>query len=155
MDSRILNKKGLTVLEVMVAIAILSVLLSMIIISSKRRINMAMLEGTVNEMMSIAQASLDYHNSQGNWPVATTDLFPTYMAAVRYSPFGGKYQINSLGDSVNVLTTVPSGLAEKYYQGALLEILPGVDLDTIEISQQLPNEFSGRLEYEKKYRYQQ
>jgi len=76
--------------------------------------------------------------------------------AVTSSPFGGKYQIIiGLNNSVTISTTVPSGLAEHYYQGALLEILPGNGQDTIEITQPLPNEFSGRLEYENKYLYQQ
>ncbi len=143
-------------LEVTLAAAIVCMLLLMVIANGKTRVNKAMLERTVNEMMAIAQASLDYYNSRGVWPVFPGNLAPTYMyAAVTSSPFGGNYLINNLNNTVSVSTTVPSGLAENYYQGALLEITPGVGRDTIEITQQLPNQFSGRLEYEKKYRYQQ
>jgi len=118
----------------------------------KTRISKAKLEQTVNEMMSLAQASLDFYNSQGHWPMTPGDLSPTYMyAAVTSSPFGGKYQINSLNNAVTILTTVPSGLAQNYYQGTLLEISPGATNDTILISQRLPNEFSGRLEYERRH----
>jgi len=155
MDSRILNIKGISVLEVLVAVAILGMLFAMVIVNANSRINKSKLERTVNEMMSIAQASLDYHNTQGSWPETTSDLTPAYMSAVSFSPFEGEYQINNVNNTVTVSTTVPSGLAKNYFHGALLEVIPGVGQDTIEITQQLPNEFSGRLEYEKKYRYQQ
>ena len=134
MDSRILIKKGFSVLEAMVAVAILSMLFSMITENAKTRINKAMLERTVNEMMSIAQESIDFYNSKGNWPVDVGELCPTYMASVSNSPFGGKYQINNLNNAVSVSTNVPSGLAEHYYQGDLLEILPGTGLDKIDDS---------------------
>ncbi len=143
-------------LEVTVAAAIVFALLSMVLANCKTRVDKANLEKTVNEMMAIAQASLDYYNSQGIWPVTPSNLTPTYMsAAVTSSPFGENYQINNLNNTVTVSTTVPSGLAKKYYQGTFLEISHGVGQDTIEISQQLPNQFSGRLEYEKIYRYLQ
>jgi prepilin-type N-terminal cleavage/methylation domain-containing protein len=156
MDSRILKKNGLSMLEVTVALAIVSIFLSMIIANGKIRVDRANLEKTVKEMMTIAQASLDYDNSQGNWPALPSNLAPTYMnTAVNSSPFGGNYIINGRNNTVTISTTVPSGLAKNYYQGTLLEILPGVGQDTIEITQQMPNQFSGRLEYEKEYRYQQ
>ena len=159
------SKRGYTLLEIIIAVAIVCVLLSMVMASYKIRIDKARLEQTVTEMMAIAQASIDYYNSQYPkvWPANTSQLAshtvgaPNYMYnAVTSSPFGGKYQIIiGLNNSVTISTTVPSGLAEHYYQGALLEILPGNSQDTIEITQQLPNEFSGRLEYENKYLYQQ
>ena len=143
-------------LEVTVAAAIVFILISMVLANCKTRVDKANLEKTVNEMMAIAQASLDYYNSRGNWPVTPSDLAPTYMnAAVTSSPFGGNYQINNVNNMVTVSTSVPSGLAKNYYQGTILEITPGAGQDTIEISQQLPNQFAGRLEYEKKYRYLQ
>jgi type II secretory pathway pseudopilin PulG len=156
MDIRILNKMGSSVLEVTVAIVIVFMLLAMIMVNGRIRVDKANLEKTVNEMMAIAQASRDYYNSQGTWPVTPGNLAPTYMNdAIISSPFGGNYQINNLNSAVTISTTVPSGLAKNYYRGTLLEILPGIGQDTIEITQQLPNEFSARLEYEKKYRYLQ
>ena len=160
MDSCILNKKGVSILEVSVVVVIVCMLISSVIANGKPRVDKANIEKTVNEMMSIAQASLDYYNSQSYWPVVPSDLAPTYMnGAVTSSPYGGKYiikgQTNDQNNSVTVSTTVPLGLVQNYYQGTLLEISPGVSQDTIRITQQLPNKFSGRLEYEKIYRYQQ
>jgi len=147
-------------LEMTVALFIVGMLLSMVIANGIDRVNKAKLEKTVNEMMVIAQASLDYYNSQGTWPGTPGDLVPTYMnAAVILSPFRNSYlinyQSNGQSNTVIVSTTVPTGLAKSYYQGILLQVLPGFPMDTVSVTQQLPNEFSGRLEYEKKYRYLQ
>jgi prepilin-type N-terminal cleavage/methylation domain-containing protein len=150
------SKRGYTLIEITAAIAIMAMIFLIVMEGVKTRINKAKLEHTVNEMMSLAQASLDFYNSQGNWPVNPINLTPTYMyTAVSSSPFGENYQISSLKNAVTVSTTVPSGLAQSYKQGTLLEISSGVSHDTIAVTQRLPNEFSGRMEYDKKYTYQQ
>ncbi len=149
------SKKGYSLLEVIAVVAIVGVLFSMVLANYKIRVNKAGLEESVNEMMSIAQASLDFYNDrlpQGIWPSDPSDLYPKYMyAAVTSSPFGGNYQINGLNNTVTVSTMVPSGLARNYYQGTLLQIVPGAAGDTISVTQGLHNEFSGRLEYERRY----
>lgn len=148
------SKIGYTLMEVIAAVAIIAVILCIVMGGYKSRINKAKLEQTVNEMMSLAQASLDFYNSQGNWPVTPQDLAPEFMyTAVTFSPFKGSYQINNLNNAVTISTTIPSGSAQNYYQGTLLEISPGIPNDTILITQRLSNEFSGRLEYEKKHAY--
>lgn len=145
-------KKGYTLLELIAAVAIILVVLSMILGGYVARINAAKLGRTVDEMMSLAQASWDYFNSQGHWPATTNDLSSGYMyAAIEASPFGENYQIQGLNNAVSISTNVPTGIAENYYQGTLLEVLPGMPNDTVIITQQRPNEFSGRLDYEKKY----
>jgi len=150
------SNRGYTLIEVMAVVAIIAVVLSIVIGGYKTRINKAKFEQTVDEMMSLAQASLDFYNSQGNWPATPSDLAPTFMyTAVSYSPFGGEYEIKGLNNTATVSATVPLGLAKNYYKGTLLEISPGAANDTILITQRLPNEFSGRLDYEKKYTYQQ
>ncbi len=148
------SKRGYTLIEVTAAVAIIAIVLSIVMGGYKTRINKARLERTVNEMMAIAQASLDFYNSQGNWPVSLSNLAPTYMyTTVTSSPFRGNYQISGLNNMVTVSTTLPSGLAQNYYQGTLLEISPGVPNDTVSITQRLPNETIGRLQYENKYVY--
>ncbi len=150
------SKRGYTLIEITAVVAIIALVFSMVMGGYKTRIIKAKLEQTVNEMMSLAQASLDFYNAQGSWPMSPSDLVPTYMyAAVPSSPFGGKYQINGLNNTATISTIVPSGLAQNYYQGTLLEISPGAVNDTILITQRLGNEFSGRLEYGKKYTYRQ
>jgi len=149
-------KRGYTLIEVIAAVAVIAILFSIVMEGFKTRINKAKLEQTVNEMMSLAQASLDFYNTQGNWPITLNDLAPTYMyAAIISSPFRENYLINGLNNAVTISTAIPSGLAQNYYQGTFLAILPGVPSDIISITQRLPNEAIGRLEYEKKYTYQQ
>jgi type II secretory pathway pseudopilin PulG len=140
----------------MAVVAMMAIVLSVVMGGYGTRVAKAKLERTVDEMMSLAHASLDFYNSQGAWPAAPRNLAPGYMyAAVNSSPFGGNYQINGLINAVTVSTTIPSGLAQNYYQGALLQILPGVPNDIVSVTQRLPNELSGRMEYEKKYIYRQ
>ncbi len=146
------SKRGYTLIEVTAVVIIIAMVCSIVMGGYKTRINKAKLEQTVNEMMSLAQASLDFYNAQGYWPATPGDLAPAFMyAAVISSPLGGKYQINGLNNTATVSTTVPSGLAQNYYQGTLLEVLPGAANDIILITRRLPNEFSGRLEYERRY----
>jgi len=153
------SKRGNSLIEVTAVLAIIAVLFSIVWVNYKARVNNARLQGAVNEMMSIAQASLDFYNDhfpQGAWPLGPGDLYPKYMyAAIASSPFGGSYHINGVNDIVTVWTTVPSGLAHHYYQGTLLQILPGAVVDTISITQGIPNELTGRLAYEKKYVYKE
>jgi len=153
------SKKGHCLLELIAVAAIVAVLLSMVSANYKTRVKKARLEESVSEMMSMAQASLDFYNGhfpQGAWPSAPGDLYPKYMyATVTSSPFGGHYQINALNNAVTISTTVPSGLAQNYYQGTLLQILPGAVVDTISITREIPGESTGRLAYDKKYLYKQ
>jgi len=141
------SKRGYTLLELIITVAIVCMILSMVMANYKIRVDKAKLERTVKEMTAIAQASQDYYNSQGSWPADPSVLSPPvsqrtaanyYMyAPVVFSPFGSKYQINGLNNTVTVSTTVP-----------------GMPNDTISITQGLPNESTGKLKYENKYVYQ-
>jgi hypothetical protein len=120
------------------------------------RIDRAKYERSVKELTSIAKASVDYFNSEGAWPAGVSQLAPEFMpSAVTSSPFGTNYQIAGVNDMVTVSVLIPTGIAQKDPQGALRVIVNQGNRDLIEITQQLPNEFSGRLEYEKKYQYMQ
>ena len=149
-------KRGYSLIEVIGAVAILAIVSGIVLGGYQTRINKAKLEQTVDEMTSLAQASLDFYKSQGYWPNRPGELAPEYMyAGLASSPFGEAYQVNGLNNMATISTAVPSGLARSYYQGTLLEILPGAPNDTIVITQRLPNALSGRLQYEKKYTSQQ
>jgi len=151
-----LSKGAFTLIEVTAAVVAITIVLSMVMGGYSLRIQKARLEQTVHEMMSLAQASLDFYNARGAWPAAPSDLSSVYMyATIQFSPFGDQYQINGINGAVTVSTAVPSGVGEHFYQGTLLQIVPGGAEDTISITQRLPNEFTGRLQYEKKYTYKQ
>jgi prepilin-type N-terminal cleavage/methylation domain-containing protein len=149
-------KQGYTLIEVIAAVAIMAVVLSMVLGSYSARINRAKLDQTVQEMTSLAQASVDFYNSKGIWPASPADLVPTYMyTAITSSIFGKIYQISHFNNTVTISTAVPLGLAKNYTQGSLLQVLTGTLNDTLLITQRPSNEFSGRLEYENKHTYQQ
>ena len=140
-------------------VMIASILLSIAAANYQTRINKARLVESVDEMMSIAQASRDFYNdrfSQGAWPSNTGDLYPKYMyTSIISSPFGNYYQIDGHNNAVTVATLAPAGLAQHYYQGMLLQIIPGLAGDIISITQELTHEMNGRLAYDKKYLYKQ
>jgi len=148
--------KGYFLVEVCAIVAIAGVLLSVVLLNYRTRVNKARLEESINEMMSIAQASRDFYCAKGYWPVSPQDLAGVFMySSVMSSPLGGNYQISGLNNMITVSTTVPSGLAQHYYQGTLLQIFPGTTVDIISITQGLPNVLTGRLAYDKKYVYKQ
>ena len=87
------SKRGYTLIEVTAAVAIIVMVLLIVMGGYKTRINKARLEQTVGEMMSLAQASLDFYNSQGNWPIAPSNLAPTLVFV---DPFGFKIRMETL-----------------------------------------------------------
>ena len=128
------------------------------------RINRAKYEKTIGEMTSIAQASIDYYDSHYPkvWPVNISQLaphsvgMPNYLNyAVTSSAWGVPYALSFQNNLVLVSTTIPSGIAQKNPEGPMLSVVTVSGGDQISISQSVPNEGIGRLQYEKKYLYNQ
>ena len=154
MESCILNKKGVSILEVTVVVGIVGAVLSMVISSYINRINNANYQKTVNELTVIAQASVDYFNSVGSWPTQVSQLAPQFIPnTVTSSPFGTNYQISSVNSVGTVSVLIPSGIAQNNPQGPLLVIIHQGNQDQIEISQTVKNELTSRLNYDLKYIY--
>ena len=151
-----LFRRGYTLVELIAALVMVVTVLAMIMGTYTLRIKKAKLDKTLQEMMSLAQASLDFYRVQGYWPMTTGDLAPNYMyTGIAVSPFGGAYQLTGLHGAISVSTLVPQGLPVNGCQGSLFEIAPQNGQDIIRITQAVPNEFSGRLDYENKYLYRQ
>lgn len=150
--------KGISILEVMAVLVIVGVLLSSVIPSCIDRINRAKYEKMINEMTSIAQASIDYYNSQypNAWPTTISQLAPKYLyQAVTSSPWAGNYILNFQNNLVVISTTIPPGIAQKNPEGPLLNVIPGASGDQINVALSVPNESTGMMQYEKKYIYNQ
>ena len=148
--------KGLSILEVMAVLVVVGILLSAVIPRCIDRINRAKYEKMIGEMTSIAQASIDFYNSQypNAWPTDTGQLAPKYIySAVLSSPWGGNYEVSFRNNLIIVSTTIPSGIAQKNPEGTMLSVLTGVSGDQISIAQSVSNEGIGRVQYEKKYLY--
>jgi len=76
-------------------------------------------------------------------------------SALTSSPFGSNYKISGSNHMVTISTTMPSGLAQNYYQGTLLQILPGGVIDTISIHRNFPMKQPQDWPMIKKYAYKQ
>ena len=149
MDS-ILNKKGSSLLEVAVTVSIIAVVLYAIVSFSIRRVQNAEFQRAVFEMQSIAKASISYFIAQGSCPTGPVQLTPTYMPqAVTSSPFNSNYQISCGVSSVSVSDTIPTGVELNNPVGPLLQISTSGGQDTITITMAVPNQYMGRLLYEK------
>lgn len=152
MEMRVLNKNGVSLLEVTAALFIVGAILAMLMPNYVSRIKNAKYQKTISELTAIAQASADYYLSQGVWPTEIKQLVPQYMPnAVTLSPYGTIYQIICVNNMVTASVLIPSGIAQKNPQGQLLVINNEGAQDQIEISKPLENEFSSRLNYDLKY----
>jgi len=152
----LLNKKGISILELVIVIFIIGVIISTMITNALSRINQAKYEKTVNELTSIAQASVDYFNLEGNWPdtiIWEKQLAPQFMPHVNaFSPFGTTYNINGVNNMVTASVLIPTGIAQSNpQQGQLWVKIPQGGQDKIEITQTIQNEFTSRLSYCKNY----
>ena len=154
MESCFLNKKGNSILEVTAVLFVVGLILSMVISNYVNRIQNANYQRTVNELTTIAQASVDYYISGGSWPAGISQLAPQFMArAVTSSPFGTNYQISCVNNVVTASVLVPAGIAQKNPLGRLLMVNSQGTQDQIEISQTVGNEITSRLSYDLKYVY--
>jgi type II secretory pathway pseudopilin PulG len=142
----------------MAVLVIVGVALSSVVPSCIDRINRANYEKMINEMTSIAQACIDYYNSQypNTWPTGINQLAPRYIyQPVISSPWGGNYGLAFGNNLVTVSTTIPTGIAQKNPEGPMINVIAGTGGDQISIAQSVANEGIGRAQYEKKYLYSQ
>ncbi len=151
------TKTGMSLLEVIAVIAVVSILAGSVCLRSGYFLNRGKVQKTTREMSSIALASLSYIKNKGNCPQSTNDLAPDYTyAAITSSPFGGSYLIDCTNNKVSVSTTVPSGyINDDTRWGSLFQKETGVGTDKITITKRVSHEFDGRLFYDKKYVYRQ
>jgi len=165
------SNTGISLLEMLAILAIAGVLLSSIIPICIDRINRAKYEKMINEMTSIAQACIDFYNSQypNAWPDPTrwaSQLAPSAFGAIKYldnavttNPWGNPYVVNFPNNPltggpaglVTISTTIPLGIAQDNPEGAMLNVVNG----TVSIARSVPNEGIGMVQYEKKYIYKQ
>jgi len=155
MDNNFTLKKGFTLLEVTVVMAVVIVLLSSVISRGMHWVNRARFQATVREMGSIVKASIDYYNSSSSdpamltWPPDISNLAPIYMPqAIISSPLGGSYRLNFGRNAVTVSTVIPKGILKDTTEGSFLNIVPQASGDQISITESVPNEFSSRLVYD-------
>jgi prepilin-type N-terminal cleavage/methylation domain-containing protein len=165
MDNNLAIKKGFALLELTIVLAIAGVLLVTIISNYTNFMNRAKFQATVKEMGSIAEAAVDYYNSSNNpndslnpqpltWPADVSILGNPYMPqAVILNPFGGSYKLAFANNMVTVSTTIPKGVLIDPNEGIFLNVTAVATGQKINITQSIPNEYSGRLDYDLHYLY--
>jgi len=144
----------------MAVLVIMGVILSSLIPGWIDRINRANYEKMINEMTTIAQASIDYYNSQhpNVWPTGISDLTSTYMyiKTEPLNPWGRSYVLttpnssNNYKNLVQVSTAIPPGIVQMNPEGQMVTVVPGVANNDGQVSIVLsaPDEGRGWLQYE-------
>jgi type IV pilus assembly protein PilA len=114
------NRRGFTLIELMIVIAIIAILAAVLIPNFVRARSMAQLAGCKSNLKNIATALEAYsvdHN--GHYPSALTQITPNYIRAVPDCPaassdtYSGAYTVAFLPDSFEVFCegTVHQALA--------------------------------------------
>lgn len=165
---KLYSHKGISIIEIIVVLMILGLILSALIPGIIDRIDRAKYEKMINEMTSIAQASIDFYNSQypNSWPTNIGQLVPKYLFQNNNtSPWQGSYVLSFPNNTFTLNTTnlvvvstiIPSGIANMNPEGSMVSInrVSGTNTDQISIALSVPNEGIGMAQYEKKYLYNQ
>jgi competence protein ComGC len=154
MVSRVLDKKGALVLEVITVLLIMGAVFAIAIPNTIGRRNTANYMKTVSELNTLAEACVNYYVFEGAWPTTIVQLAPQFIPhAVTVSPFGTNYQISGTNNMATASVLVPAGIAPKNPLGGLAVIMHQGAQDQIQITRTVRNEFTSRLNYDLKYTY--
>ncbi|MBF0511638.1 MAG: hypothetical protein HQL13_04830 [Candidatus Omnitrophica bacterium] len=150
MGRGILNRKGISMLEASVCLLMIAFLLSFLVPCYVGWVKKARYEKTLHEMMSIAEASIDYFMLKAAWPQGVEALIPQFMPqGVAVSPFGTIYELSGSNNMATVSVLIPSGIAENNPESSLVVISSQGAWDQIQVSQIVKNEFTSRLSYDR------
>ena len=157
MDSDVLNRRGFSLLELSIVLAITAVLIAITLYSAKLAREAGLAERTVEEISSIAIASARYYSRYGTWPVSLSDLRGGgYLTpgSSDLNPFGNVYTITGGNEAVLVSTLLPKGLVSTKSFGSEIVVTNQGSNDSVSITKSQESSTWG-LKYEKKYIYGQ
>ena len=157
MDSDVLGKKGFSLIELALVLAITAILTALALYSAKAVRQAALAERTVSELSSIAVASTGYYNQNGTWPAALSDLRQGgYLVTTSsdLNPFGSAYIITGRGEMASVSTLLPKGLVSANSFGSEIVVTNQGSNDAVSITKSQESSTWG-IKYEKKYIYGQ
>ena len=155
MDSDVLGKKGFSLIELALVLAIIAVLLGIALYSAKGIRQAYLAERVTSELDSIAIASTGYYNENGSWPATLSDLRAGgYLAASSgdLNPFGNAYVIMGGGETVSVSCVLPEGLITAKSAGSEVVVVNQGSNDLVTVTKSEESTIWS-LEYGKKYIY--
>jgi len=156
MDSDVLKDVGFSLFELSLVLTILTIVTLAVFYSSGKIRQAALAERVMNELETIAKASLEYYSVNNTWPMSISDLEPTYLSgqAASVSPFGNAYTITPGSDAVTVSTLLPKGLVTAKSPGSEVVVVNQGGNDLVSVTKSLESAI-WNLKYEKKNVYNQ
>ena len=155
MDSDVLGRKGFSLIELSLTLAITAILLAIALYSAKAVRQAALAERTIDELSSIALASTRYYSQYNARPATLSDLRTSgYLAASSgdLNPFGNAYVITGGDDAVSVSTILPKGLIIATSMASEVVVVNQGNNDLVTVTKSQESTLWS-LQYEKKYIY--
>ena len=156
MDNNVLKDEGFSLFELSLVFAVV-VLVILAVFYSSGKIRQGAYAGRVmNELETIAKASLEYYSANNVWPVSISDLSPVYLSgqASSLNPFGNAYTITPGVDAVSVSTLLPAGLVTNKSLGNEVVVQNQGSNDLVSVTKSFTSSI-WQLKYEKKYIYKE
>jgi type II secretory pathway pseudopilin PulG len=156
MDSDILKRRSFSLVELGLALALLSVVLAASFYSTLKVRQVVKAQRTLNELNALALVSTRYYQENGGWPASISNLRPKYLGpnSTDFNPFGSPYWISGGVSSVSVSTLLPKGLASQKSFGSEVVIINHGANDLVTVTRPIESN-NWKLKYEKKYIYQE
>jgi len=153
MDGNVLGRRGFSLIELAMALAVIAVILAVVLYSAKAIRQVALAERTVDELNGIAVASTRYYGQNGSWPGTLSDLRAGgYLGpgSSDLNPFGNAYVIAGGNERVSVSCVLPKGLVSMRSFGSELVVVNQVNNDLVSVTRSFETGI-WKLKYEKKY----
>jgi len=108
---KVKNKRGFTLIELMIVVAIVGILAAIAIPAYLDYTVKAKMSEVTNAMDALAQAACEYHTSLGTFPNDTTDIANTFASvSTTYATFSWNRTSADAGQFVAVLQSLSSAV---------------------------------------------
>lgn len=151
MDSDLLAKRGFSLVELGLALMVVSVLIAVSFYSAAKIRQVSLAQRAVNELNAIATVSTQYYLENGAWPVNLSDLRSKYLGpgSSDLNPFGNAYTITSGVSRASVSTVLPRGLVTNKSFGSEVVVVNLGSNDLVSITKSVESR-NWKLKYDKK-----
>ena len=157
MDGDVLGKRGFSLIELSLVLAVTAVLLAVTLYSAREIKRVASAERVIKELSSIAAASTRFYSEKGSWPDTLLDLRTSgYLVpgSSDLNPFGNAYVITGRDQAVSISCVLPKGLITTRSMGSGVVVVNQGSNDLVSVTKPVESGI-WKLKYEKKYIYHQ